>query len=122
MKAIKWHIGCSGFHYREWKNKFYPEKLSPKKWFEFYSTQFNTLELNVTFYRFPQWAVLEGWHERSPSDFSFDFYDTVQKGYPALPDKAVVNGTVAYYRFHGVPELYYSAYPNLFLKKWRIVC
>ena len=102
MRAIKWHIGCSGFHYREWKHKFYPEKLPQKRWFEFYSTQFNTLELNVTFYRFPQLAVLEGWYERSPSDFSFavkaprlithykqfnecesllnDFYDTVQKG------------------------------------------
>jgi uncharacterized protein YecE (DUF72 family) len=39
---MKWNIGCSGFHYKEWKNKFYPAGLPQKKWFEFYCTQFDT--------------------------------------------------------------------------------
>ncbi|WP_410471222.1 DUF72 domain-containing protein [Hymenobacter sp. DG25A] len=33
---------------------FYPDKLPQRRWFEFYSQHFQTLELNVTFYRFPQ--------------------------------------------------------------------
>lgn len=50
---------------------FYPEKLPQKKWFEFYSSQFNALELNVTFYRFPQLKTLERWYDKSPADFCF---------------------------------------------------
>lgn len=40
-------------------------------WFEYYSQHFNTLELNVTFYKFPDLSVFEGWHERSAPGFSF---------------------------------------------------
>jgi uncharacterized protein YecE (DUF72 family) len=68
---IKWHIGCSGFHYKHWKGEFYPEDLPQRKWFEFYCEHFKTLELNVTFYHFPQPAMLEGWYDRSPAEFRF---------------------------------------------------
>jgi uncharacterized protein YecE (DUF72 family) len=65
------YIGCSGFHYKEWKGVFYPEKLPQRKWFEYYSEQFNTLELNVTFYRFPQKTFLQNWYNISPDHFVF---------------------------------------------------
>lgn len=67
----KWFIGCSGFYYPEWKDKFYPQKLPKSKWFEYYAQQFNTLELNNTFYRFPELKSLKSWYDRSPSDFTF---------------------------------------------------
>lgn len=67
----KWYIGCSGFYYPEWKHKFYPEKLPKTKWFEYYAQQFNTLELNNTFYRFPELKTLSSWYKRSPADFIF---------------------------------------------------
>ena len=35
--------------------------------------------------------------------------------YPGLPDEVVINTEFAYYRFHGVPKLYYSMYSNSFL-------
>ena len=41
-----WFIGCSGYHYRHWKGAFYPEKLPQRRWSEFYSQHFSTLELN----------------------------------------------------------------------------
>ncbi|RVU02794.1 DUF72 domain-containing protein [Mucilaginibacter limnophilus] len=68
---MDWHIGCSGFHYKGWKGKFYPEKLAQRKWFDFYCEHFKTLELNVTFYRFPQLSFLQTWHQKSPADFRF---------------------------------------------------
>ncbi|HEY0670535.1 MAG TPA: DUF72 domain-containing protein [Sphingobacteriaceae bacterium] len=68
---VNWHIGCSGFYYKHWKEIFYPEGLPQRKWFEFYCEHFNTLELNVTFYRFPQLVSLKSWHERSPDNFTF---------------------------------------------------
>ncbi|HET9487331.1 MAG TPA: DUF72 domain-containing protein [Chryseosolibacter sp.] len=67
----KWWIGCSGFYYKHWREKFYPKGLPQRKWFEFYCEYFNTVELNVTFYRFPKIEALQGWYERSPDDFRF---------------------------------------------------
>lgn len=68
---MKWHIGCSGFYYKDWKEIFYPKGVPQRLWFEFYCQHFNTLELNVTFYRFPQASMLKSWYERSSPDFSF---------------------------------------------------
>ena len=67
----KIYLGCSGFHYKEWKDFFYPEKLPQTKWFEFYCDHFNTLELNVTFYKFPTEKSLSKWYNTSPADFKF---------------------------------------------------
>src|ERR1044072_6786414 len=67
----KWWIGCSGFHYKHWVGKFYPGDLPQRKWFEFYCEHFDTLELNVTFYRFPQLSSLQSWYKRSPAKFQF---------------------------------------------------
>src|SRR5215210_5140175 len=64
-------IGCSGFHYKHWMEVFYPKKLPQRKWFDFYSEHFNTLELNVTFYRFPRLENLESWYKRSTDAFRF---------------------------------------------------
>lgn len=99
---LQWRIGCSGYHYAEWRRFFYPEGLPQRKWFEFYSQHFNSLELNVTFYRFPKLDWLQGWRLRSPDNFMFTvkaprlithfkrlreakdalqgFYDTVRNG------------------------------------------
>ncbi|NEU07689.1 DUF72 domain-containing protein [Flavihumibacter sp. R14] len=66
-----WKIGCSGFHYKHWKEFFYPKDLPQKRWFEFYCRHFNTVELNVTFYRFPKLSFVEDWYNRSPKDFVF---------------------------------------------------
>ncbi|WEK38143.1 MAG: DUF72 domain-containing protein [Candidatus Pseudobacter hemicellulosilyticus] len=66
-----WRIGCSGFHFREWKELFYPPDTPQRKWFEYYCKRFNSLEVNFTFYRFPQLAFLENWYAQSPADFKF---------------------------------------------------
>lgn len=68
---MKIFIGCSGFYNSSWKKSFYPEKLPSKKWFEYYSTQFNTLEINSSFYRYPKLQVLQKWVNDSPDDFKF---------------------------------------------------
>ena len=46
-------IGTSGYDYPEWKGIFYPEKQTRTKFLEYYATQFNSLELNGTYYRMP---------------------------------------------------------------------
>jgi uncharacterized protein YecE (DUF72 family) len=68
---VKHWVGCSGFHYKHWKEIFYPKELPQRKWFDYYSEYFNTLELNVTFYKFPRLEYLESWYNRSPDNFAF---------------------------------------------------
>lgn len=70
-RDMEWKIGCSGYHYPDWKGVFYPTDLPHKKWFEFYCTHFNTLELNVTYYKFPRVDMLRTWYARSPDGFTF---------------------------------------------------
>lgn len=202
--AKQWLIGCSGFAYKEWKGVFYPEGLAQSRWFNYYTQHFNTLELNVTFYRFPTLKSLEGWYNKAPEGFIFsakvprwithyrkfeetermlgDFYGLLKEGlkekmgcvlfqlpgrfeyskdklekiiaqsdssftnviefrnegwwrkdvmqalkknniafcgvsFPNLPDDAVINTNKPYYRFHGVPKLFYSQYTKTFVKK-----
>lgn len=204
MVNLQWHTGCSGFHYKEWKEVFYPKGLPQRLWLHHYCKHFNTLELNVTFYRFPQLSFLQNWYQKTPAHFSFavkaprlithykkfdttelllkDFYDTIQEGlkeklacvlfqlpaqikyseellqkmvqqlnpafinvvefrdvswwqphvyetlashhicfcsisYPNLPNEVITNSNIVYYRFHGVPQLYYSAYEQPFLQQ-----
>jgi len=68
---MQYYIGCSGFYNKDWKEVFYPKGLSQSRWFEFYCTHFNTLELNTTFYRFPRVDQLNKWFLKSPADFKF---------------------------------------------------
>ncbi|MBA2613927.1 MAG: DUF72 domain-containing protein [Bacteroidetes bacterium] len=65
------HIGCSGYYYPNWKNKFYPAGTAPKNWLEYYSTVFNTVELNGTFYRTPKLSDLKKYAAVTPKDFTF---------------------------------------------------
>lgn len=68
---MKVYIGTSGFSYAFWKERFYPEKLPPSKWLAYYATQFNTLELNNTFYRFPILKNLQKQRDTTPTGFMF---------------------------------------------------
>jgi len=47
------YIGTSGYSYEDWKNNFYPRDLASKEYLYYYSRLFNSVELNFTYYRFP---------------------------------------------------------------------
>ena len=68
---MKWHIGCSGFLYRDWKNIFYPPEIPQKKWLNYYSDQFDTLEINSSFYKFPEEKNLKKFHDQTSDNFKF---------------------------------------------------
>ena len=65
------HLGTSGWSYPGWKGLFYPPDLPSKDWLEFYAKHFATVEINMTFYRFPKPETLKGWLEKTPADFRF---------------------------------------------------
>ena len=49
----------------------YPESLPQKKWFEYYATKFDTVEINNTFYRLPPVSTVEQWAKQAPPDFTY---------------------------------------------------
>jgi uncharacterized protein YecE (DUF72 family) len=65
------YVGTSGYWYREWKGKFYPEKISPREMLRFYSERLSAVEINNTFYHMPKENVLASWAEQVPEDFIF---------------------------------------------------
>jgi len=67
----KLYIGTSGFSYRDWIDKFYPDDLPSTQWLEYYSQHFKTVELNSTFYRLPGDKTFINWKKRTPKDFIF---------------------------------------------------
>jgi uncharacterized protein YecE (DUF72 family) len=68
---MHFHVGTSGYSYKEWKGSFYPEKLPAKQMLGFYAERFRTVEINNTFYRPPTASVLESWAGQVPADFRF---------------------------------------------------
>jgi uncharacterized protein YecE (DUF72 family) len=67
----KFHIGCSGYYYAYWKNRFYPAGMQPRDWLLYYSSVFNSVELNGTFYRIPKLTDLKKYATITHPDFEF---------------------------------------------------
>ena len=71
-KAIKakpqLYVGCAKWNKQDLKN-FYPR--GTKDELGYYSRQFNSIELNATFYRLFPKDQFEKWYEKVPADFKF---------------------------------------------------
>ena len=59
-------IGISGFDYPGWRGAFYPERLPRREWLAYASGQFNSIELNGTFYSLKSPEVFRRWVEQVP--------------------------------------------------------
>lgn len=64
-------IGTSGYYYKDWAGKFYPSELKAEERLAFYAREFNTVEINSTYYRMPTPAQLTDMARRVPDDFIF---------------------------------------------------
>lgn len=66
------YTGTSGYSYPHWLNGvFYPEEWPKNKLLEYYCRKFNSVELNVTFYRLPNQKAFKNWYLRTPKEFRF---------------------------------------------------
>ncbi|RZJ37059.1 MAG: DUF72 domain-containing protein [Chryseobacterium sp.] len=61
-------IGCAKWNKTDLKG-FYPK--GTKDELSYYSTQFNSIELNATFYGMPTAEQVHTWKEKTPKDFKF---------------------------------------------------
>ncbi|MFD0861921.1 DUF72 domain-containing protein [Sungkyunkwania multivorans] len=65
---LKVYVGCAKWNRQDLKN-FYPR--GTKDELAYYSTQFNSVELNATFYRIFPGEQFQKWYEKTPENFKF---------------------------------------------------
>jgi uncharacterized protein YecE (DUF72 family) len=70
MAAVA-RVGCSGWHYASWAGTFYDAALPKARWLETYSREFDTVELNNSFYRLPTALQFRRWRDAVPRGFLF---------------------------------------------------
>ena len=64
-------IGISGWNYAPWRGVFYPADLPHRCELEFASRQFNSIEINGSFYSLQRPSSYQRWYEETPKGFVF---------------------------------------------------
>jgi len=62
-------FGTSSFSSPDWVGPFYPEKTSPGDFLRHYATEFDTVEIDATYYAIPSKQTVDGWVEKTPENF-----------------------------------------------------
>ena len=57
--------------YKHWRGDFYPADLPVSRWLHYYTSHFDTVEINNSFYRLPEAHTFAAWRERVPPDFLY---------------------------------------------------
>ena len=65
------HFGTSGFSYDDWVGNFYPLGMPKREWLTYYAQEFDTCEVNSTFYALPKPSSLKAMTEKTGEDFLF---------------------------------------------------
>src|SRR5437763_5877362 len=69
VKGVR--VGTSGWHYNHWRGPFYDTTTTGAQMLAHYVRQFDTVELNNSFYRLPSEEAFEAWRDSTPDDFLF---------------------------------------------------
>lgn len=64
-------VGTSGYSYDDWNINFYPTGLDKKEQLKYYSTVFDTVEINFTYYTLPYPGIFKNMAEEVGKDFVF---------------------------------------------------
>lgn len=64
-------IGTSGYHYKDWVGRYYPEGMKSSQMLAHYLRDFDTVELNNTFYQLPNESTFDAWRDNTPRDFLY---------------------------------------------------
>jgi uncharacterized protein YecE (DUF72 family) len=67
----KFHIGTSGWSYKDWVEIFYPKNLKTTDWLCHYAKNFDCTEINSSFYRLPLKQTVINWVNKVPKEFLF---------------------------------------------------
>jgi len=73
MSMQHYHLGCPIWSNRDWVGQFFTADARPGNFLGQYSSVFNTVEGNTTFYGLPKPATVTRWGEQAAADFRFCF-------------------------------------------------
>lgn len=65
------YLGTSGFSYNDWVGPFYPVGMPKREWLCYYAREFNSCEINATFYTVPKPATLVSMANKTGEGFLF---------------------------------------------------
>src|SRR5262245_28566425 len=66
-----WYLGTTGWAHRDWVGILYPHDMPPTEYLTAYAQQFNTVEIEHTFFDMPSRQIVQSWQRRAPQDFVF---------------------------------------------------
>jgi len=70
-QSMKYFLGCPVWSWPTWRGSIYPTRATKKDWLKHYSTRFNTVEGNTTFYGIPTPEVAQRWADETAQGFRF---------------------------------------------------
>jgi uncharacterized protein YecE (DUF72 family) len=73
MATSKYHLGCTEWSQKGWKGNFFTDDAKQSEFLQQYSTVFNTVEGNTTFYHIPKKETIKKWGEQASERFKFCF-------------------------------------------------
>lgn len=71
--AGKYFSGTSGVVVPQANKQLFPEEFRDKSRLQYYSSLFNSIEINSSFYKLPMARTVRSWAESVPDDFRFTF-------------------------------------------------
>jgi len=73
VSLIRYHLGCPIWAKKEWVGELFTQDAKSGDFLKQYSSVFNTVEGNTTFYGVPAPATLQRWADDTPESFRFCF-------------------------------------------------
>lgn len=71
FRSLPYQIGCPAWSWPDWRGSIYPARAAKNRWLHHYSTKFNSVEGNTTFYGIPAPNTVERWASESVEGFQF---------------------------------------------------
>jgi uncharacterized protein YecE (DUF72 family) len=68
---LQYYIGCSGWSYSAWQGPFYPSDIDDSSWLRYYSSVFDYVEIDSSFYKTPNVFTVKSWFNKTPDNFKF---------------------------------------------------
>jgi uncharacterized protein YecE (DUF72 family) len=65
------YVGCAKWGRKDWIGKIYPRGTKESDFLELYAKNFNSIELNATFYKIPSFKQAQEWKNKVGKDFLF---------------------------------------------------
>jgi uncharacterized protein YecE (DUF72 family) len=70
-QGVPLYIGTSSWSFDDWRGTIYPAEAKSSDLLSFYAQRFSAVEIDMTFYRIPTPAMVEGWYQKTPPGFRF---------------------------------------------------